>query len=107
MRESRRPAPASPPAKLPPIPETRDDLLIAALRHADMVSRLLNALSAEVFRLAEAEPHSARYSRLQTLLRERLFEHSGTFLFVGAELAGVDLPADLRGGRNGEVRDGE
>jgi len=80
----------------PPVPTTKDDLLIAALRHANEASKVLNDLESEAFKVLGARADHPKYDRLFTLLRSRFAEASGVHLFIAATNLNLDLPADLR-----------
>lgn len=80
-----------------PVPTTREELLIAALRHANDVSGLLNQIGAEVSRLLGDEADSPKYDAIHELLRRRFLEDSGVFLFIAAGNLNIDLPDDLKG----------
>lgn len=80
---------------LPPVPTSRDELLIAALRHANEVSGLLNRIGAEVSRLLGDKADDAQYDALHELLRRRFLEDSGVFLFIAAGNLGIEMPDDL------------
>jgi hypothetical protein len=82
---------------LPAVPETRDDLFIAAMRHANEVSGLLNQMSSELMKLTDAEPESKKYDGLHDLLLTRFGKHSALHLFIAAGNLGVELPPDLQG----------
>ena len=82
---------------LPTMSTSQDDLLTAALRHANDVSHLLNEISTELFRLDESEGgDNPKFNRLHDLVRRRLLEQSGVFLFIAADNLRIDLPPDLR-----------
>jgi len=81
---------------LPPVPTTREELLIAALRHSDDVSRLLNEIDDEVSRVLGARAEAKKYDRLHDLLRQRFLERSGVFLFIAADDLRLELPEDLQ-----------
>jgi hypothetical protein len=82
---------------VPPVPTTREELLIAALRYANNVSGLLSEIAMEVFRLDEAEGgDQPKYERIHELLLRRWREDSGVFLFIAADNLRIELPADLR-----------
>lgn len=84
-------------SEFPPVPMTREELLIAALRHANSVSSLLNEVAAEVSRLDDLEGGDCpKYERLHDLLIRRFAEDSGVFLFIAANNLRLDLPPDLR-----------
>lgn len=83
--------------RLPPVPTTRDELLIAALRHANEVSGLLNRIGKEVSRLLGDEADKPEYDALHELLRRRFLEDSGVFLFIAADNLRIELPDDLKG----------
>jgi GT2 family glycosyltransferase len=83
--------------KLPAVPETRDELMIAALRHANEVGDLLNEVGREVSRVLGETVDDPKYDRLHELLRQRFAEHSALHLFIGAHNLGLALPQDLRG----------
>lgn len=84
------------PSDLPAVPTSRDDLLIAALRHADVTSGTLNRIREEVYRVLGRRCDDRKYDRLHDLLRRSLYEESAVFLFIGATRVGVDLPDDLQ-----------
>jgi ABC-type transporter Mla subunit MlaD len=82
---------------LPAVPTSRDDLLIAALRHANEVGSTLNDISAEVFRLLGDQVDDPKYEPLHALLRRRFAEVSAVYLFIAADNLRIDLPGDLKG----------
>lgn len=82
---------------VPPLPTTRDELLIAALRHANEVSELLNNIGNEVSRLLGEDADKPEYNHLYELLRKRFGVNSGVYLFIAADNLHIELPADLRG----------
>ena len=84
-------------APLAPVPTSKDELLIAALRHANEVSGLLNDLGTEVSRLDEMPVKKRRTARLHNLLRRRFLENSAVHLFIAASNLRLELPADLKG----------
>jgi hypothetical protein len=81
----------------PPVPTSREELLIAALRHANEVSGTLNDIAAEVSRLLGDEADNPKYDRLHDLLLRRCDVNSGVFLFIAASNLRIEMPADLRG----------
>lgn len=80
----------------PPVPANLEELLIAALRHANEVSGLLNGIAAEVSRLLGEEEDDQKYDRLHDLLIRRFDVNSGVFLFIAASNLRIELPADMR-----------
>lgn len=92
-------------ANLPPVPTTRDELLIAALRHAEMTGVTLNAIRRELYRVLGARCDDRKYDHLHVLLRRSLYEDSGLFLFIGADNIGIELPVDLLGQAAYEIDD--
>lgn len=82
--------------EFPKVPTSERELLIAALRHANEVSVLLNDLGAEVSRLDAMPVKKRRTARLHNLLRRRFLENSGTYLFIAADNLRLELPPDLR-----------
>lgn len=81
--------------KLPPVPTTRDELLIAGLRHANDAGALLNDIDAELSRLLGGAADDPKYDAIHALLRRRFLENSGVYLFIAANNLGVELPVDL------------
>jgi hypothetical protein len=78
------------------LPKDRDELLIAALRHANTVSATMNALAAEISKLLGEAADDPKYDRLHDLLLRRFDTDSGVFLFIAARNMRIDLPPDLR-----------
>ncbi len=79
------------PGEFPPVPTTRDELLIEALRFTNRVSGLLNEIS------VWADVDETKFDELHTLLLRRFSDCSGVHLFIAANNIGVELPADLDG----------
>jgi len=79
------------------LPVSRDELLIAALRHANRVGGTLNALAAEISRLLGEAADEPKYGRLYDLLLRRFDSDSGVALFIAARNLRVELPPDLCG----------
>lgn len=87
------------------LPATKDDLIVALLRHANDISRFLNEIHGEVI---EADQRGERSSvPLDLLLRKRFGPLSSIPLFVAAdqlEAEGVlTLPDDLKCPDDGEA----
>lgn len=82
--------------KYPPVPTSRAELLVAALRHANEVSGTLNEIDAEVSRLLGEDADDPKYDRLYDLLRRRCDVNSGVFLFIAASNLRIELPPDMR-----------
>ncbi len=82
---------------LKPVAQTKDELLITALRHANDVGGLLNDISAEVSKLLGDDADDPKYDRIHELLRKRFDEHEGVSLFIAAGNLRIELPTDLRG----------
>lgn len=79
-----------------PVPTNREELLIAALRHANEVSGTLNEIAAEVCGVLGEEADDPKYDRLHDLLIRRFGVDSGVFLFIAAHNLRVELPQDMR-----------
>lgn len=83
--------------KLPAVPATKDDLLIAALRHANCVSVLLNDLAAEALKGAGSKRRPRNVcDTFNTMLIRRFSDCSGLHLFIAADALRLDLPDDLK-----------
>jgi len=80
------------PGDFPPVPESKDELLIEALRLAERTSGLLNELDRELGALVGDD---SRFEGLNSLLRRRFQDCSGVHLFIAAHNIGLDLPPDL------------
>jgi hypothetical protein len=78
------------PGQHPPVPTTREELLIEALRSANRVSVLLNEIAAWSHR------QEAEFPDLEDLLIRRFSDCSGVHLFIAANNLGIDLPPDLQ-----------
>lgn len=86
------------PGEQPPMPTTRDELLIEALRSANRVSLLLNEIAAWAHAQTEGYPGRPLHNqleRLEDLLVRRFSDCSGLHLFVAASNLRIDLPPDL------------
>ena len=81
---------------LPATPQNRDELLIAALDHANRVSATLNLINATLTQALGTKVDSPKYDRVFDLLRRRFNEDSGVALFIAADALDIDLPEHLR-----------
>jgi hypothetical protein len=79
------------PGEQPPVPNTREELLIEALRAVNRYSLLLTEIA------AWSHKHEAEFTDLEDLLVRRFSNCSGVHLFIAANNLGVDLPPDLDG----------
>lgn len=79
------------PGQHPPVVDTKDDLLVEALRSASRVSLLLNEISAA---LGEEPPN---VEKCLDLLLRRFSDCSGLHLFIAAHNLDIELPDDLSG----------
>lgn len=82
--------------ELPAVPKSRDELLIAALRHAESTSVLLNQVGDELYRVLGGDADNDKWKRLFALLRRRYAENSALHLFLAATSLNIDLPPDLQ-----------
>lgn len=85
------------PGSFPPVPESKDDLFIASLRHADQVGGLLNDLTAACHRAFDRGEQCAGLEEIHQLLLRQHSDCSGIYLFIAADNLRLDLPPDLRG----------
>lgn len=83
------------PGEQPPVPSTKDDLLIEALRSAKRVSVLLNEIAAWSHK-QDLCCTDDDLRELEDLLVMRFSDCSGVHLFVAASNLRLKLPADLR-----------
>jgi len=81
----------------PPIPQSRDELFIAAMRHANDVGGLLNELNRELMKLTDEDPDDPKFDGLHNLLLTRFNKHSAVHLFIAASNLHIELPPDLNG----------
>ena len=86
------------PGDHPPVPQSRDSLLIEALRHAERVSILLNDIRAALYRMDPAE--ASEFDAIHQLLLRQHSDCSGLHLFIAADNLGLNLPDDLKDERD-------
>ena len=92
------------PENHPPIPTSRDDLLVAALRYANCVSGFLNDLCAETHKeLTDEGPNSPALEVIHDMLLRRFGDLSALHLFIAASNLRIELPTDLRGAPEDEI----
>lgn len=80
------------------VPESRDDLMIEALRTANRMGGLLNDIAAwanDQLDAAWGGPHQAAMNELQDILCRRFSDASAVHLFIAADNIGLELPPDL------------
>jgi hypothetical protein len=87
--------PFTPAGEIPPVPETKDELLIAALRAVNAMSEVMNAVSSELGRVLDDDQDNPIYNDLYATLRRRFQDASGVHLFIAADNLGLELPPDL------------
>ena len=92
-------------SEFPAVPQGKDDLFVAAMRHANDVSLLLNELSAELGQALERSPDDKGLERMHELLQTRFNRHSGVHLFIAASNLRIELPEDLQGNEVSETDD--
>lgn len=80
------------PGKHPPVPQSKDELIIEALRYANRVSGMLNDMSAMMFNSVTRKTQE----KIEDMLRRRFSDCSGLHLFIAANNLHLDLPEDLR-----------
>jgi hypothetical protein len=86
------------PGEQPPVPTTRDELLIEALRSANRVSLLLNEIAAWAHsQSAWGTEKEGPLTALEDLLARRFSDCSGVHLFIAAHNLNVNLPPDIDG----------
>ncbi len=88
------------PGQHAPVPESRDDLMIEALRTANRMGGLLNEIAAWANGQSDAAwggPHQAAMTELQDLLCRRFSDGSALHLFIAANNLRLDLPPDIDG----------
>jgi len=91
--------------KFPKVPQTRDDLFIAAMRHANEVSGLLNDLTHEFWRVTGDDCDNPKWDKLNEMLCSRFGKHSAVHLFIAASNLRIELPDDLSGDAESEFED--
>lgn len=80
---------------LPAVPVSREDLLIASLRHANGVSVTLNQIDWTLTQALGDEVNDPKFNAVFALLSRRFAEDSALHLFVAAGNLRIDLPKDL------------
>lgn len=84
------------PGDHPPVPTTKDSLLIEALRSANRVSGLLNQIAAWAHQQdAWGTDKQDPLEKLEDLLIRRFSDCSGVHLFIAANNLRLELPPDL------------
>lgn len=85
------------PGEHAPVPATRDDLLIEALRTIDRMSGLFNEIAATCM-CAEVPVDGDKLANdIHNLVLRRFSDCSGVHVFIAAQNLGIDLPPDLDG----------
>ncbi len=98
------------PGEQAPVPETRDDLMIEALRTANRMGGLLNDIAAWANDQSDSASGTERQSalnELQDLLCRRFSDASAVHLFIAADNVGLELPPDLVDDEPAEYEDDE
>lgn len=80
---------------LPATPTSREDLLIASLRHANGVSVTLNQIDWALTQALGDQVDDPKFDRVFELLGRRFREDSALHLFIAADNLRIDLPRDL------------
>lgn len=83
------------PGEFAPVPTSRDDLLIEALRFANRVSGLLNDIRDNVMDRIESD-NDHRFDDLHEMILRQYSDCSAVHLFISANNLRIELPADLR-----------
>lgn len=89
------------PGEHPAPPQTMEQLTIEALRTANRMSGLLNAITAELHGLLAEQPDmdgDPHVDAIHELLLRRFSDCTALHLFIAAGHLGIELPPDLRGG---------
>lgn len=96
------------PGEHAPVPESRDDLMIEALRTANRMGGLLNDIAAWANDQSDRGWGTERQSalnELQDLLCRRFSDGSAVHLFIAANNLGLELPPDLADKESDEFED--
>jgi len=86
------------PGQHAPVPSSRDDLLIEALRTANRMGGLLNEIAAWAHEQADGTWGTDKQQvmeKLEDLLCRRFSDGSAVHLFIAADNLSIDLPPDL------------
>lgn len=83
-----------PSGPLPIPPDTREALLLAALRHADQTSALLSRISEAILDALDPDDPRGPWDPVFDLLRRRFNSHAPIHLFIAADALGIEIPSN-------------